>query len=360
MKKNTAAEKYFALPSRKNPKFWLSADGKSTFKKGLFFYPAFSWKAKMKKWALLNSYPILAWIFSHGKHSIEELMGHPLLSELQTLSRPYGRWANLYVPTPGKIVIQLVRNDARISAYMKIGIQEKERALIKREFQALQWLNNRELSNFEVPRVLEYEEKNGTSSLILSAPPHLFYPENYELEKLLPVVREIYFLKFAVKPLKESGHFQKIKKRAGGEIPEKIEHLLADQPFPSGCLHYDFKPWNIMVNGETGKFFVIDWEFFTQEGLPLWDLFTFVLQPMLLTRGASVDKILVNLRHHFPLMREELSKLDLDEGILPFLFTLYLIDSIAFLENYGHRDKRTNMTLRKLEELLREYEKEIL
>jgi hypothetical protein len=58
--------------------------------------------------------------------------------------------------------------------------------------------------------------------------------------------------------------------------------------------HGDFAPWNIRVH--EGKWTVLDWERGEMNGMPVWDWLHFVIQPAVLVKRESSERILVRVK----------------------------------------------------------------
>jgi len=57
--------------------------------------------------------------------------------------------------------------------------------------------------------------------------------------------------------------------------------------------HGDFAPWNVKV--AQGRWTVLDWERGEPEGMPAWDWFHFLIQPMVLVRRDSVPALMARV-----------------------------------------------------------------
>ncbi len=353
--------KYYLFPSSTNPKYALLANSYGLFKKGASFYRPISLKALIKKKLLLLSYPFLPLIKGKGIYS-DELLEKWALRKIKKLSEGFGMWGSFYLP-PGndKIIVQLLNGKEDIFAYMKIGLTERGNEWITREREALNFLKSAGFSGFEFPSILERGREDDKEFIVLSTPSRLLAPRKISLKAVLPGFRELFNLQGGTKKLRDVSHLKEMLQRIEEkpslkelkDILHEIIEEFGDLLVPVGCLHYDFKTWNIFINPKTGKFFVIDWEFFRKEGLPLWDVFTFIIQPLLLVKyyGKAAAKIISEFRNYYPLLEGETMNLALKKELLPSLLALYFIDMASFLENYGHRDIKTREAVKKMAEL---------
>ncbi len=356
-------DRYFFLPGPENPKYLLNAEGRWQFLQGLFFYPDFSLKARVKRKALSLLYPALPYLLSRGKHSPHKLSEMEYIQQVRDFLSSYGYCVNFYIPRPGKIVAQILGENGKVSAYAKVGFSHRVNYFTKNEAKTLGFLKQVNISSFETPQVLDFLERDNLVALILSTRPVLHYEKNLSLTSILPVLREIYSLNLREFPLRENPHFVDIRKRAVGKplfkkTIEKVLEEMGGERLPAGFIHYDFKPWNIMINEGSGKPFIIDWEFSRFDGLPLWDHFTFTFLSGTLTRDwkSSPQTILRKFSLYQPALQGELRHMGLKEEFLNPLFSLYLVDIITFLREYGHRDKRTGGLIEKTEKILRLHE----
>ncbi len=347
IKNKNPAEIYLALPPQ-NPRYYLPLKNRSIFFKSLFLYRPASPGAVLKKRLLSWFYPI----FPRGfpTTSLERLTAEYDLEGLRNSLKALGTWAGVYIPPGGdKAIIQVLDEREEPAGFLKIGLTRRGGKLIKREVEVLGFLSETSPSSFSFPRVLSRGEEGGKFFAFLSTPPRLASPSRIPLNLVLPVIREVFSLCPRNLPLASSSHGKKILERAAlhpslGERARLLAASMGKRELPLGCAHYDFKLWNIFLRKETGKPFVIDWEFFKEEALPLWDLFTFLLMPRVLnSTGGKISpgKIIPAL---------ERTSETLGFRGLPFkeLLGLYLIDTALFLKEYGHRDSRTSKTAEKL------------
>ena len=351
---------YFMLPAA-HPKYFFSANSYYLFKKGLAFYRPIGFKALLKKKTLLFSYPIFP-LLRIRKVALDELIKKYNLGEIKRASEKFGIWGSLYKP-PGdsKLIVQLLDREGNITAYMKIGLSQDGNSRINSEANALQFLKESGFSAFEFPEILERGKENQREFIVLHSPPRLLAPRKISIESVLPGLRELFNLQKRERKLREISHTKEILQRVekssySEEISEKLHKIISEIgeiTVPAGCLHFDFKPWNIFINKVTGKLFVIDWEFFRKEGLPLWDLFTFVILPLLLVKyyGKPPKKVTPALRKCVPLFEKEITSFGLNKDLIEALLTLYLADMGTFFDHYGHRDERTEEIVKKITEL---------
>jgi len=352
-------EVYYTLPSYKQPRFWLSACNRDFFQKGLSFYQAYSTEARIKKALISCFYPALPYLLSKKKHSLDELLEQFQLVEIKEISKKYGFWGNLYKPRSEKLVVQLLKEDGSISAYLKISFSEQNNRWLKNEVEALNYLKSRGFNEFQYPEILDYEVLDGKSALLLSTPPRVDFCRRLDLGEILAGIRKLFNLDMRKVILKESLHYKDILERVKkSQYRDVLENILANvilhienMEIPVGPTHFDFKPWNILKNEDSGKFFVIDWEFFKKEGLLLWDIFSFIIQPFLLLKyyRKSVTKITSKIGEYYSVFESCMDDCGMyHKKELKSFLTLYFLDMLTFFEFNGHRDRRTEHIIKKM------------
>jgi len=78
---------------------------------------------------------------------------------------------------------------------------------------------------------------------------------------------------------------------AEGLLPQEVRALGSLRVRPT-LMHGDFAPWNVKVSH--GHWTVLDWERGELAGVPGWDWFHFVMQPALLVRRETPEKLLAH------------------------------------------------------------------
>ncbi len=348
--KRRGSDRYILLPSPYRPKYFILARNFRSFQKGLSFYRPVSFKSLLKRKLILYSFPALS--LTGRRVQGEEIIDRLGLRSIKKISQNTGQWASLYMPPGGdKVVVQLLNGREEVFAYMKIGLSESGNERIKREEEALNFLREAGFSAFEFPGVLERGTEGERNFVILTSPPRLEAPRKIALKFLLPGLRQLFKLQSKEHEISNIPHLREILRKAETYLPKNLQEKfieilegLRGLTLPSGCLHSDFKLWNIFINPSTGKPFVIDWEFFRCGGLPLWDIFCFLLLPRLLVFPPRS----INFRPLLPLLKRSSLALGFKDLPIEKLFKLYLIDTFLFLENHGHPDRRTEKTIQNL------------
>jgi hypothetical protein len=95
--------------------------------------------------------------------------------------------------------------------------------------------------------------------------------------------------------------------------------------------HGDFAPWNAYKMN--GKLFLFDWEYADREALGGWDLFHFIVQTLWLLEKRTPPEIynaVLKNEMNSQFMETYLEYLGLDKDAIHILFSLYLLDRLAF------------------------------
>jgi len=136
-----------------------------------------------------------------------------------------------------------------------------------------------------------------------------------------------------------------------GEYPKNLNKLKEDltrfkeRNLFSIPMHGDLWGGSILINHHQNT--VIDWEFFQEQGVPLWDFFMFVVHPGFALKGSTNGIKTEFLSFWFNdkgkeiihnSLRELVVKFELDVNDVKFLFQSFLIYSIFARDN----DKETN------------------
>jgi len=72
------------------------------------------------------------------------------------------------------------------------------------------------------------------------------------------------------------------------EAVQAVVNEQIDCSAPTGLVHGDFAPWNVLDH--TDLVGIVDWEQARFDGLPFWDLWHFPVQTASLARSSSADR----------------------------------------------------------------------
>jgi hypothetical protein len=273
--------------------------------------------------------------------------------------------------TPGhyrKATIQAMSCDGDVLAYAKVSDTLQAIELLRQEARLLNRLERLNSLYGKTPRLLGFQERDGTTILVQSSPEPGVREGPTKLEEShVRFLLDVFSLTVDHQSFAESQALARVRRR--------IEHLerhmssvwrdrlskalgislttLKPLSLPLGLCHGDFAPWNTCVN--RGRLFVFDWEYGHEYGPPFWDLFHFVTQHGILVKKRSGHSLVNALLHPKGTLGNSFAvyanALGLDLKLLPALLTFFLCDVVSFyLEMYdragqispeGHRLLRT-------------------
>jgi hypothetical protein len=112
--------------------------------------------------------------------------------------------------------------------------------------------------------------------------------------------------------------WKKLLSSAGASLSPMVREL-GGKTVSTAIYHGDFAPWNIRAHG--GTWTVLDWERGEAEGMPLWDLLHFVIQPAILVEHAAATQILfrLNVLMGEDIFRDYMGRSGLTEIRIPLL-----------------------------------------
>ncbi len=348
------------FPSVHPPKYLLSIKSKQSFTAGCHFYTAITWKAKIKKLLLQRSYPILVMGSRVGLFADRDVD----LKRLRNFIAQYclnGSTWNLYVPSHGKAIVQIINLAGLGDRIVKICDSKGKNALF-RERDNLTSIKSKNFETFEVPKVLH----SGSGD-------HIFFveyscPQSYrpfEVTRTSLSMANLLVELFAdgKKPdvrISESPTLgditsqimatenHTIKACCNRIIDEWIERF-GNIRIPLGRVHSDFKPWNILINSHTKKLFIVDWEGMKNDGFPLWDAYSFVLFTYFtLHYDVRPMQVMRYFNRHKPFFDAYVNKLGIDFPMVKIMLPLYLIDIITrddLWKRWDIREKRPSKIL---------------
>ena len=248
--------------------------------------------------------------------------------------------------TPGphrKPVIQLVAPDGKTLGYAKVGWNEATNVLVKREAEILQQLSNVPFNSFLTPSVLYAGWWADRFICIQSCPGGKteFAPQRLTSHYLFILKELADFHKCQILH-KESSFWKNLLQRIESiqsayyrYVLEqgvcRVEKWLGNASLPFHMRHGDFAPWNAYKMN--GKLFLFDWEYADREALGGWDLFHFIVQTLWLLEKRTPPEIynaVLKNEMNSQFMETYLEYLGLDKDAIHILFSLYLLDRLAF------------------------------
>jgi thymidylate kinase len=278
-----------------------------------------------------------------------------LLERLNEILQQRGLSFAISLGTPGrnrKPVIQVLSQKGETVAYAKVGWNEATNALVRNEADVCGYLSAACFAAFAVPAVLYAGWWEDRFLCIQSAPTDNIETAPQKLaSEYVAVLEELRSFHIRWMPLKESAFWRKLSQRVAtlqdsfhGDILQQGLCRLEEShhTLPFYFCHGDFAPWNAhLLNG---RLFIFDWEYADFEAPPLWDLFHFAVQTMWLLQNrtptdvlqAVFDDGIKNAR-----IRTYLESLSLNGTDLRSLFSIYLLDRVAFYASDNNADERS-------------------
>lgn len=209
---------------------------------------------------------------------------------------------SIYTGTPGstqKNTVQFMTIKGEVIGYCKIPIGKKSYSYIKNEYKVLKKLENVELKNTIVPKVIK-EDIIG-ELYIQSSLSDLVDTENFLDEKIIKSIIEINMIDFKKYFLYETHlikHFNEINhilRDVNEELANKIELFVNKNKkivIDFGLTHMDFTPWNLKYF--KNKLYVFDWEF-SEQNLIGYDVFHYIFMVEVLVNKNTAEIIFKNI-----------------------------------------------------------------
>ena len=248
---------------------------------------------------------------------------------------------SVYCGTKGnlnrKLTFLLMDDNGQNLGIVKYSLTKESHEFISNEFEALESLKEIKFNNVDVPRrfaliklnenLVLYQENifNNANSL----PPYLnraIVEAAIELgNKTLNHDTISYFDEY-----REKLKTLNLDKTMQAQVELRINNIV-NHKIPTVTMHGDFVSYNMKTKDD--KILLIDWEF-SRKGLPLFDLFHFIFQAGIQVRKLSCERILFEVLDkksvNYKYLIHYMKNADVDEILLPDLFTLYLVDAFYF------------------------------
>jgi len=282
---------YIALFSQTPPKYILSLEKKKFFFAGLNFYPGLTFKSRFKKALLRHSYNLMKktqCLINKNAHD-ENLISVPVfLKEMGISNKKF----NFYVPSYQKIIIQVLDNNGECEGIIKLALDDFGKKSIEKEIKNLNKIANIDFKNFEIPKIMNSGEKNRMYYFAMNCPSqYRTFDVKDSNGTILKILTELFMVnRSEPESLNEAKIYLNLKERIFQIQDQNIRDLclksinlydvMNDVKIPLCLVHYDFKPWNLLLNCTTNAVLLVDWELMEEKGLPLWDAYT--LSPLTL------------------------------------------------------------------------------
>lgn len=327
------------IPSDLPPKYLFSIRNKEIFLTGLNFYCALTPQSKLKKQILMHSYGIFHVLLKSGMiHVSDDSFVNDLRSIFERNDKE-NYFFNAYVPSYGKATIQVLQLSGSCQRVIKAAFDKKQQRSLEKEKDNLVFLKDYTFASFEVPRVLDSYQTSKMFVVEYTCPERYRPCERLDVSsKLSRLLSEMFSVgRQKELPLTESTLFLEIKERvelAGDDDMmrsfELLYKSLKSLVIPLGMVHYDFKPWNIIVNLDTNRPFIVDWELMRTDGFPLWDAYCYILFTYFTIHYNAHPIAALRYFYRQKNFFEEYARtLKIDLQLINKLLPLYLLDILA-------------------------------
>ena len=339
-KEPTSKEKYIALPNTIEPRVILPIVNKRAFEKGFEIHNTSSPSNKLFKRIAISFYFLLPHISSKILYPTQKLF--ELLEEIKyNINQKNINSNSVYVGTKNsanqKLTFQLMDSSCNIIGYVKLADNNLSASYIKNEFDVLNKITNYTLANIIYPQKLKYFSFDTYTILFLE---NIFEDSiyaGYEINQLnYNVSLEIAEKTKTYENLQEYYEDKKVEIK---KLPLELNliewiientEVLRENAVPNVFMHGDYVPYNMKTKND--KLALIDWEYATEVGLPLFDLFTFVYQGGYQIFNIKVErlvnKILNQSNNNYSYFKKYLNKLNINEKMIRPLLIIYLAESL--------------------------------
>jgi aminoglycoside phosphotransferase len=217
-----------------------------------------------------------------------------LFSQITGMSETYVSVASSF--HGDRCVLGLIDRRGRHLGFAKVAPTKNAAAVerLENEVERLRWLDGK-LVGIRIPKVL-----------------HMGRHEEFEVLVVTPIVGRSRFNASRLTPrrIEAAAHIFSLR-GSGTTISDHLDFIIdddewddrrsavrsateraADRLLPSGLLHGDFAPWNLIEDGE--RLGVIDWEHAQLGGLPFWDLWHFAVLTAISIRSVRMRRSILD------------------------------------------------------------------
>lgn len=329
---------YLALPNILSPRLIVPLQNWHLFAAGLKIQNTASIKNRIIKNIILFLYPVFKLLSPH-KVTITPKFEGTIQIALELWDFQKFSAFSFYIGTVGsinrKITILLLDTRGNSPGIIKYPLSKESAVYINNEYQVIRNLNQNRFSNLIVPKNLQ---------TVSAGDKELLFQENIflgvsRLGNLLNavIVDASFELSTYTKSTGVSRYLDELLNRAF-ELPldEKLSkqiqntaQIIIDKKVPLVTIHGDFVLYNMQK--KESKLALIDWEY-SRPGLPLFDLFHFVLQGKYQIEKMNVSNCIEEVfrKKNVDYYKSYLNKLSIAEDIISELFSIYLIDALLF------------------------------
>jgi len=360
---------FFSVPSITPPKYLLSLTNKRAYDSGLNFYSAFSLKSKLKKQFLGKGYVLFNVFKKLGVlNSPEDENLNPLKGFLET-EIGSGNEVNIYVPSYNKAVIQVVDTSGKCEKIIKVAFNANGKRALEAEANNLKTLAQVYFQYFEVPKVINKGVRRGIFFVENTSPKYYRPLDRHEFsERIIKILSELFSVNVSsYRKISESFLFHNLKEKTELIKNEELKELfyktlnlytdiLPEIEIPFGIVHYDFKPWNMLINQETNRIVLVDWELMREKGLPLWDAYSYILFTYFtLHYDASPAQALKFFVLHGDFLNAYVKEVKIEKNLINTMLPLYLLDlasNNSLWERWDKSEDRPSRILKSIKNLL--------
>lgn len=349
---------YLILSNAKNPKYILPIYSVKLMEASLKLYLPLTFQRKIQIIILkgLIKTKLIKYFFYKNLIEEKELQLNLKIEKLRSWLPRILKYKKLvfafFTGTPGlyrKTTIQVMDNEGDILAYVKIADTKHNREKLRNERNILKFLNSLRISSAIIPEILGVKEDKEQLIIVQSAPKDNLGSISMKLtEKHILFLCETFNKSARREEFGKSTCFrstakkmQKLSKNLEFAWKERfkkgvaiIERNLASSVIPLGLCHYDFKPWNMRTAKNGKKLVIFDWELAKENWVPFWDIFHFIVQPLILSKRRNAHKIFNILTspdtHHKRLFNNYAHSIKLNSELYKYMLLFYLCDVSSF------------------------------
>jgi Choline/ethanolamine kinase len=331
---------YFCIPNAQAPRLIIPVKNKKIFKAGLAVHNTASKKNRIIKELISSSYPLCCLLKGNVIGSSIELNEFIEYINKNIVNKKVSN-ISFFCGTPGstnrKLTFLLLDQSGNSVGIIKFPLSGQVAGFIQTENYALMYLNDLEFNKIRVPNKFKLDSWNGNLFLyqenIFNATKSvntrltdMIINASIELGKNTLNKDSQPFLNSFGEKINRFMNFESIRNQLLLSL-----NRIKDIKIPTLSMHGDFVSYNMQI--KDGKLFLIDWEF-SREGLPLFDIFHFLVQGRYQVKKQSIEKILADITNERSSVTKffilYLNELGLHKSLIPDLLKLYFFEAMVF------------------------------
>jgi len=347
------ARRYARLEFADGRGFFVPLDSNRCAAAGLSLYEVQRWPARLAK-LLLGAGLRLGLAQPFLRKTIVSRRGQPRADEeaafvLDHLARVLGRTDLTMAISAGlpvgarKPTLRLLDLQGKTLAHVRIGWDERTRALVDGEAEILRMFSQHPPSSFEVPEIWHLGYWRGRKLCVQKTREETRgSPPSVLPESLLSAVKELASIHRCQHLLRESPFWTQIRSRldrisnpylrtTAARALRRLEKTHGQARFPFHLRHGDLTPWNSKIT-QGGRPLLYDWEFSSAESPCGWDIFHYIFQVLRLVERRTPSEIRRAVSNGGKMRRpieDFMGSQGLGEDHIGPLFQLYLIDRFS-------------------------------